>query len=126
MPVRSLGSSVLKWPDRAAVETSVRVFAAETAARDERVRRVGLFGSYARGTAGVGSDLDLVVVVEAADEPFERRALAFDVTELPVAADLLVYTVEEWERMKVEGGLPRSIAHEIVWLLERDVRGGER
>jgi predicted nucleotidyltransferase len=39
---------------------------------------VGIFGSYARGDWGVGSDLDLVVVVEDSSEPFERRAVHLD------------------------------------------------
>lgn len=119
MPLRSLRSSVLRWPDREGVEQAARAFATEAAARDERVVRVGVFGSYARGTEGVGSDLDLVVVVRESHEPFARRALAYDVTALPVPADVLVYTVEEWERMEVEGGLPRTVAREVVWLVER-------
>jgi predicted nucleotidyltransferase len=98
---------------------AARAFAAQAAARDERVVKVGLFGSYARGTEGVGSDLDLVVVVRETDEPFERRALAYDATALPVPAEVLVYTVEEWERMAAEGGFPQTLARDVVWLFER-------
>jgi predicted nucleotidyltransferase len=98
------------------VEAAARAFATETAARDERVLRVGMFGSYARGAEGVGSDLDLVIVVREAAEPFERRALAYDTMGLPVPADVLVYTREEWERMAAEGGLPRTVAGDVVWL----------
>ncbi len=79
---------------------------------------MGLFGSYARGDAGVGSDLDLVVLVRDAAEPFEQRALAYDATSLPVPADVLVYTLEEWERMMAEGGLPHTVARDVVWLLD--------
>ena len=52
---------------------------------------------------GVGSDVDVVIVVAASDEPFERRALRWDVTELPVPADVLVYTEHEWESLPQQG-----------------------
>lgn len=35
---------------------------------------------YARGDWGVGSDVDLVAVVAAAESPFEHRALEWDLT----------------------------------------------
>lgn len=119
MPVRSLRSSVLRWPDREEVDRAVRTWAAEAAARDQRVRRVGYFGSYARGNWGVGSDVDLVVIVGESATPFERRALAFDAGHLPVPADLLVYTAAEWDGMSVGGGLPRTVGSHVLWVLER-------
>jgi predicted nucleotidyltransferase len=61
------------------------------------VLRIGYFGSYARGDWGVGSDLDLIIVVERADQPFERRGARWAIAELPVPADVLVYTEEEWD-----------------------------
>jgi hypothetical protein len=124
MPVRSSGSSVLRWPDRAAVEAAVRAFARAATARP-LVRRVGWFGSYARGDAGVGSDLDLVVVVEASDLPFERRGTAWDTTALPVPADLLVYTEAEWARLAAEDRPPRLV-RETVWIEDGKGRGAPR
>lgn len=119
MPVRSLRSSVLRWPDRDEVDRAVRAWAVDVAARDAVVRRVGYFGSYARGDWGVGSDVDVVVVAAESSQPFDRRPLAFDPTGLPVPADVLVYTEAEWERMSIDGGLPRIVAGEVVWVLER-------
>ena len=119
MPVRSLGSSVLRWPDRAEVDAGVRSWASVVAEKDDRVRRIGYFGSYARGDWGVGSDVDLVVVVEQSEQPFERRALEFDATGLPVPADLLVYTVAEWDSLLQDGGRRRTVADEVVWVFER-------
>lgn len=102
MPVRSLSSSVLRWPDRQAVDRAVREWAARLA--DERldVIAIGYFGSYARGDWGVGSDVDLVVVLAKWSLPFERRAAALDAgltAALPVPADLLVYTSDEWQHL---------------------------
>ena len=54
--------------------------------------RIGYIGSYARGDWGVGSDVDLVVVVSRSEVPDLRRAAEFDATDLPVPADVLVYT----------------------------------
>lgn len=99
MPVRSLTSSVLRWPDRDQVVDAVTAWAREVVARDPTVIRVGYFGSYATGTWGVGSDLDLVIIVGSTDLPFERRAIAWDTMTLPVPTDLLVYTPAEWERL---------------------------
>ncbi len=101
MPVRSLSSAVLKWPDVAAARAAAERWAREVAARDGDVVAAGYFGSVVEpgGRYGVGSDLDLVLVVAEAPLPFERRAARWDVTGLPVPADLLVYTRAEWEAL---------------------------
>jgi predicted nucleotidyltransferase len=98
--------------------------AARAWARAERGRRpdlvrLGVFGSYARGDAGVGSDLDLVAVVRTANEPFIRRAAAWDVTALPVPAEILVYTEAEWEALRARGGrFADMLATTVVWMVE--------
>ena len=110
MPVRSSTSSVLRWPDRTEAAAQARV-------RPELVR-LGYFGSYARGDWGVGSDLDLVAIVRSASGPFPRRANDWPTEELPVPVDLLVYTSEEWEKLRTEGGrFVRTVEHEAVWLI---------
>jgi predicted nucleotidyltransferase len=98
------------------VDRAVRTWAEDLATSDETVVRVGYFGSYARGDWGVGSDLDVVIVVRESDRPFERRALRFDASALPVPADVFVYTTEEWGRMSAIGGLPRTVASQVVWV----------
>lgn len=119
MPVRSSSSSVLRWPDRAAVEAALGRWAREEAARRSGLLRLGVFGSYARGDAGVGSDLDLVAVVEGSDEPFERRSVSWDLHGLPVPAELLVYTDEEWRRLLAEGSrFALTLEREARWLFE--------
>ncbi len=81
------------------------------------VLRVGYFGSYARGDWGVGSDVDLVAIVAQADEPFEARGAAWDTTPLPVPADLIVYTANEWNALQKRGGrLAEQLARETVWV----------
>ena len=120
MPVRSLNSSVQKWPDRENVDRAVRRWAERVAANRRDVRRIGYFGSYARGDWGVGSDLDLIVIVEDSDRPFERRSTEFDATSLPVPADVLVYTKQEWKSLTAERGFHRTAARETAWVYEPD------
>ena len=105
MPVRSLTSSVIRWPDRGSVLEAVRAWSADVRRRAEVVR-VGCFGSLVRGDWGVGSDADLVVIVEASADPFYRRRIGYDASALPVPADLLVYTEAEWGEMTAGGRQP--------------------
>ncbi len=123
MPVRSLRSSVLKWPDRAQVDAAVREWAAQVALSHPEVVRIGYFGSYARGDWGVGSDLDLVAIVAQSDLPFHRRASVWDLSDLPVPAELLVYTEEEWASLPERGRFGRDLHEETVWIHERCPRG---
>lgn len=116
MPVRSLTSPVLRWPDARAVRQAVARWAEDVVRRHPEVRRIGYFGSYARGDWGVGSDLDLVLVVDRSDQPFERRAAAWEVTQLPVPVDLLVYTLDEWRALLRQGRFGQVLAREAVWL----------
>lgn len=120
MPVRSLNSSVLKWPDHATVDKAVRSWAQAEAKRHPELQRLGYFGSYARGDWGVGSDLDLVAVMDRSSEPFERRSLTWDATNLPVPAELVVYTGDEWENLKRKGGrFIRMLERDVVWVFLR-------
>ena len=52
MPVRSLRSSVLRWPHRATVLRAAREWLAVQRASHPEILRVGVFGSYARNDAG--------------------------------------------------------------------------
>jgi predicted nucleotidyltransferase len=116
MPVRSLSSYVLKWPDKEAADSAVRRWAQRMAGSRKDVLQIGYFGSYARGDWGVGSDLDLIVIVKSSSEPMERRASEWDATELPVPADLLVYTEDEWQKMRSQGRFGRTVMREAVWV----------
>jgi hypothetical protein len=107
-----LDSSVLKWPDRATVDRAVKQWA-EVAVTWPDVVRIGYAGSYARGDWGPGSDVDIVIVMRQSLLPFGRRVLDWDVTELPVPADVFVYTEDEWGAVGREG---RSLARETVWV----------
>jgi predicted nucleotidyltransferase len=115
MPVRSWNSSVLKWPDRKAVDRALRQWAERVAASRRDVRGIAYFGSYARGDWGFGSDLDVVIIVETSDKPFEERGCEWDLTEIPVPVDLLIYTVAEWEALG-KSTFRKVVEQEGVWV----------
>lgn len=62
--------------------------------------RVVLFGSAARGQAGLTSDLDLLIVWDSHLDFVNRCAEAYRRLKPRVAADLLVYTPDEMTQMK--------------------------
>ncbi len=78
---------------RRAVEEIVRVAKPEA---------VILFGSYAEGRAGEGSDVDLLVVAETADRFACAGQLAAAVRPLlaPWSLDLIVVPASEWPRAR--------------------------
>jgi predicted nucleotidyltransferase len=73
-----------------------------------------LFGSYAKGRRDLFTDLDLLVVIES-DKPFVERLPALYATLAPkVAADILVYTPQEFLEMKERRFLRHALANGVV------------
>ena len=120
MPVRSLRTSVLAWPGRPEVETAVTDWAWELARLVPDLVAVGFFGSYARGDWGVGSDVDLIVVLDSSASPFGSRTVTGGSLRLPVPADQLVYTREELRTVLERGGrFADTLRQEVIWVFKR-------
>ncbi len=115
MPVRSLTQSLLRWPEPEQVLSQVRLWAAQVAADHPGLERVGLFGSYGRGDAGVGSDLDLLLIDAGSSGPQHQRLLAWPLGELPLSCDALVLTPSEDAELLASGSAMASA-------LQRDSR----
>ncbi|MBW6394193.1 MAG: nucleotidyltransferase domain-containing protein [Thermus sp.] len=116
MPVKSLSSAVLRWPSREEVEGALQAWMVRHPIPG--LLALGYFGSYARGDYGVGSDLDLLLVVESSSLPSWQRALSLPLEELPVPAEALVYTLAEWQALPERS--PRfaeTLRREVRWLL---------
>jgi predicted nucleotidyltransferase len=112
--------SVLKWPDRLTVDQAVKSWVESEIKKHPDLKQLGYYGSYARGDWGVGSDLDLIAVVDQTNEPFERRSVSWQLLNLPVPAELIVYTVEEWRRLKEKDGrFARMLKKEVKWIYRR-------
>lgn len=73
-----------------------------------RPAKVILFGSYARGDADEGSDLDLIVVErDLEDRAAEYLRLKEAIGRIGIGVDLLVYSEREFERRsQVPGTVP--------------------
>jgi len=83
--------------------------------------RVVLFGSYARGTAGPDSDVDLLVVMQRkksnVDTCVEIRGVLHG---LGLAKDIVVATPNEWKKYSdIAGSLIRTAHEEGKTLYER-------
>jgi len=101
------------------VDSAVRRWAEKVGSSRKGVARIGYFGSYARGNWGVGSDLDLVIIVKDSDKPFEKRGREWNTAELPVPVDVLVYTQKEWRSLIEQSPFARSIAKETIWVFRK-------
>jgi hypothetical protein len=73
----------------------------------------------------VGSDLDLLIIVESSRQPFERRGSEWDVAELPVPADVMVYTRDEWDSLRARGRFYQTIMQEAVWVYIKEAKSHE-
>ena len=117
MPVRSLTQSVLRWPRPEQVLRETELWAAEQRQARSNLRRVGVFGSYGRGTASVGSDLDLLLIDDSAAGPQHQRLCDWPLERLPLSCDALVLTSAEFEELLAGGSrMARELQADLRWL----------
>jgi predicted nucleotidyltransferase len=115
-----LNSSVLKWPSIEIVHNAAKRWSERIAYEKPEILRIGYFGSYAKGNFGVGSDLDLLILIHHAQQPFERRGATLDLSELPVPADLHIYSIAEWNSMDKTSRFYQTLSKETVWIYTRE------
>jgi predicted nucleotidyltransferase len=78
--------------------------------------RVILFGSHARGDAGEGSDVDLMVLFPEVENPRGRAAEIYAaLAGCGFAKDILVSTVRRFERY-------RDVPNTVYWPASREGR----
>ena len=118
MPVTSSTSYIKRWPVAETVLRALKEWADAQADARPDLAALGYFGSYARNEAAFGSDIDLIAIVEHSEASYLERARDWPYERLPVPADLLVYTVAEWDRLQRRGGrFARVLTDEVVWLV---------
>ncbi|WP_295389849.1 nucleotidyltransferase domain-containing protein [uncultured Thiodictyon sp.] len=82
-------------------EPAIREAAQRVAAAAHAPIKVILFGSYARGDADDGSDLDLLLVEqEIPDYPQEYLRVHKTLDHLRIGVDLLLFTEAEFEQQR--------------------------
>ena len=118
MPVRSLQQSVWRWPAPEQVLHSVHTWGLQQQQRVPSLQRVGVFGSYGRGTAAFGSDLDLILVDALARGGQIERLQQWPLADLPLSCDALVLTPAELEQRLNDGSrMATELKSDLRWLL---------
>jgi len=100
---------------------AVRHWAEQEAQRCASLQQVGVHGSYGRGDAGVGSDLDLLLIDAAAIGPQSARYRQWPFEQLPLSCDALVLTPDEWQEL-LHPGKDDPTRGAMALALERDCR----
>jgi predicted nucleotidyltransferase len=77
-----------------------------------------VFGSYARGTVGPASDLDVMLVTTepAGGDPGARYARLVQRLALGVPCDLIVYEADEFARLVRERSFVAQARREGLWI----------
>ncbi|MBU1564043.1 MAG: nucleotidyltransferase domain-containing protein [Proteobacteria bacterium] len=71
--------------------------------REKKVVAAYIFGSFAQKKEHLWSDLDLIIVIKDSSMPFiERPREFFDLLDIGIPMDILVYTLVEFTKMKTE------------------------
>lgn len=92
---------------RAALDAALPAVVARLAELGARL--VVLFGSEGRGERNPLADLDLLVVLDS-DEPFVTRTVhLYERLQLTVPADIIVYTPEEFDRVRSSPFVRRAL-----------------
>jgi len=106
---------------------AVRRWAEQEAQRCPSLLRLGVYGSYGRGDAGVGSDLDLLLIDAQAVGPQSRRDRQWSFERLPLSCDALVLTPAELDQLLAASagtdpahqGLARALHSDCRWIWSR-------
>ncbi|WP_225322872.1 nucleotidyltransferase domain-containing protein [Synechococcus sp. RSCCF101] len=107
----------MRWPGPEQVLEAVRLWAAERKREVASLRQIGVFGSYGRGTASVGSDLDLLLVDAAAEGPQHQRLRRWPLERLPLSCDALVLTPDELHSLLASGSrMAAELKRDLRWL----------
>jgi len=83
----------------------------------ERLKRIILYGSYARGSATEDSDIDLLIVLKGDVKPGEEIDRMIDIiTEINLRYDVLisVYPISEEDYKKVNSPLLINVRREGI------------
>lgn len=105
------------FADKANVLRQLKDYARSIKQTHPEVEQVGYFGSYANGTYGPASDVDLLIILRQSDKRFLDRIPEFLPDNLSICCDVFPYTREEIEKMKKDNNLWLChILKEVVWL----------
>jgi uncharacterized protein len=119
-PDSSTFFSTAEWPEPEVLHQELENWARYTADAEPRVVQVGYLQLDDSPDADLGSHLDLILLMEEFDLPLAERVGMWDLGTVPVPAQTLVYTIEEWsEFLESDDPLSQKLKDEVVWVFER-------
>lgn len=121
MQKKSLNFYKIKWFEKKDIENALKKWANKILSQHKNILKIGYFGSYAKGNWNVGSDIDILIIVESSSEPFYKRSLLFDTLELPIPADLFVYTESELIQLKDSKFVKEVVKEEVIWIYKKNL-----
>ncbi len=90
------------------------------------ISQIILFGSFARGDYHEYSDIDLIIIGYLDDNFFNRIGKVLDLVPPNIELEPLVYTPEEFEKMKEnENPFILNVLEEGIILYKKETDGGE-
>jgi len=92
--------------------------------RKFNIKKIIIFGSFARGDYHKGSDLDLIIVGEFKERFIERIAKIIELNDSDLEIDVMVYTEEEFQKMIKERRpfIVQALEEGIVVYEKRDTK----
>ena len=88
----------------------------------DKAERISIFGSVARGEAGIFSDLDILIIMKT-DKPFLKRLEEiYSIPEISVDVDIICYTPEEFEQLKKKGFLKKFFRKKRCYMIKKNRR----
>lgn len=85
------------------VWNALKKFVRELVKNNPEIKKILLFGSFAKGESVPGSDVDLLIVLDDSDKSFLNRITKYMPDKFPVSVDVFPYTETELEAMVKEG-----------------------
>jgi predicted nucleotidyltransferase len=118
MPNTSSDSVKKKSVPKDNVITELKRWARKITIKKPEIKKMGYFGSYARGDYTPASDLDILVIINKSDKVFFKRADDYVVDDISVGCELFVFSeCEINERVKqYKHGWIDTILKEVIWV----------
>ena len=95
-------SARVRYAEAEPIRKAVRDYARDLRNGHPEILSIRWFGSWVRGDAGVGSDVDLCIVLDRSDTPRRERVMDFLPRVFPVGIDLFILTAAEFETLRTE------------------------
>jgi predicted nucleotidyltransferase len=117
MQVKSSNSVRIRYLDKPGIMKAISCLVEELSQKYPEIERISLFGSFARGEAVPGSDVDILIVLTDSDVPFKDRITKYMPSSFPVGIDVFPYTRSEIEAMLSQGNYFLKSAEQDSMLL---------